>query len=144
MNKNSKQDRLSEVYDLLKRNGKIHSQVDLAKAIGASEATISKALKGDERSLTDKLLKRINKAFGNMFSLDWLLNGIGDMMCGCPPEDNSFYHPSPSASNDGVSTDLQRTHNGGTTEELRKENTMLKELLAEKERTIQILLKNKQ
>jgi hypothetical protein len=51
--------------------------------------------------------------------MEWLLRGIGNMLngCGCTsPDDPSLYGKTPSASVDGVSTDLQRTHNGGTTE----------------------------
>jgi transcriptional regulator with XRE-family HTH domain len=142
----SKKERINMVYSSLKENGEIHSQAELAKAIGASEATISKALKGEEKALTDNLFKRISKRFAR-YSLDWMINGIGNMLngCGCTsPDDPSLYGKTPSASGTIGSTDLQRTHNGGTTEELLKENTMLKELLAEKERTIQILLKDKQ
>ena len=57
--------------------------------------------------------------------------------CGKDP-----FSPNPE---NGLTTDLQRTHNGGTTEaDKDKEIAMLRQLLEEKERTIQILLNNKQ
>lgn len=94
------------------------------------------------KSISANIVSDILRVYSDL-SEKWVLFGEG-MMCGCSPDDPSLYGKTPSASVDGVSTEAQRTHNGGTTEELRKENTMLKELLAEKERTIQILLKNKQ
>ena len=76
-----KKERFAAIYSFLKNKGKIHNQTELAKAIGASEATISKALKGDEKSLTDSLLNRVNRAFGNIFSFDWMMNGVEPMLC---------------------------------------------------------------
>ena len=80
MDKLTKKDRINMVYDALKKSGNIHNQADLASAIGASEATISKALKGEERSLTDNLFKRISMRFKQL-SLRWLLTGEGAMCC---------------------------------------------------------------
>lgn len=120
MNNLSKKDRINMVFASLKENGEIHNQADLAKAIGASEATISKALKGEEKSLTDNLFKRISKRFVK-YSLDWMVNGIGSMLngCGCTsPDDPSLYADTPSASGTIESTEVQRTHNEGTTEEV--------------------------
>ena len=77
----NKKERFEAVFGYLKNKGQIHNQVDLAKKIGASEATISKALRGDEKSLTDSLLRRVNQAFGNIFSLDWMIDGFGTMLC---------------------------------------------------------------
>ena len=86
----NKKERFEAVFGYLKNKGQIHNQVDLAKKIGASEATISKALRGDEKSLTDSLLRRVNQAFGNIFSLDWMIDGFGTMLCcyknSAPPE----------------------------------------------------------
>ena len=105
------------VYSSLKENGEIHSQAELAKAIGASEATISKALKGEEKALTDNLFKRISKRFAR-YSLDWMINGIGNMMnnCGCSDPNAPFETPPSDGTYNGLTTDSQRTHNGGTTE----------------------------
>ena len=80
MNNLSKKERINMVYSSLRENGEIHNQAELAKAIGASEATISKALKGEERALTDNLFKRISKRFVR-YSLDWMVKGEGAMCC---------------------------------------------------------------
>lgn len=115
-----------------------------AKMIGISQPS-AKAIIDGQNEPSNKAIDGLAKGFP-MISMEWLLRGIGSMLCGCPPDNPSLYHPSPSASVDGVSTDLQRTHNGGTTEaDKDKEIAMLRQLLEEKERTIQILLgQNKQ
>lgn len=138
MNNLSKKDRINMVFSSLKESGEIANQADLAKAIGASEATISKALKGEEKSLTDNLFKRISQRFIK-YSLDWMVKGEG-MMCGCTsPDDPSLYSRSPSASGTIGSTEAQRTHNGGTTEAERDKDEYIKELeakVAERDRVI--------
>ena len=148
MNNLSKKDRINMVFSSLKENGDIHNQADLAKAIGASEATISKALKGEEKALTDNLFKRISKRFVK-YSLDWMVNGVGSMLngCGCPPStvtDQSFYHPSDDGTCNGLATEEEGRKSGMTKDErirfLEAQLASRDNLLAEKERTIQILL----
>lgn len=56
---------INEIYRYLVGVGKIQTQQDLADAIGANKSTISAALNGVERSLTNRLLDRINYAFGS-------------------------------------------------------------------------------
>lgn len=75
-----KEERLKKAIEFLKSQGKVHKQKDVASMMGASEATISNALKGDEAKLTDKFLKRFNAAYGNIFNIDWLLEGEGEML----------------------------------------------------------------
>ena len=114
MNNLSKKDRINMVFSSLKENGEISSQADLAKAIGASEATISKALKGEEKALTDNLLKRISRRF-IQYSLDWMANGIGTMLnnCGCSSaDDESIYHPS----SDGIRSEGEAEEEGRKSE----------------------------
>ncbi len=104
-------------------------------------STLSAQINGNSAVSYDTI-KLFLRKFADL-SAEWLLKGEG-MMC-CSSALDSDIHPSPSASVDGVSTDLQRTHNGGTTEaDKDKEIAMLRQLLEEKERTIQILLNNKQ
>ena len=75
-----KNERLRDAYEYLRRQGKVHTQVDAAKAMGADAATFSRAMKGDEKSLTDKFLKRFNAAFDGVFNIKWLLTGEGSML----------------------------------------------------------------
>lgn len=87
------------------------------------------------KSISANIVSDILRAYSDL-SEKWVLFGEGTM-CGCSLDDPSLYHRSPSAPVDGVSTDLQRTHSGGTTEaDKDKEIAMLRQLLDEKERTI--------
>lgn len=74
-----KVDRLRQVFNYIKSIGLVHTQKDLAERMQASEATVSKALRGDEQILTSSFLRRLNRAFDNVFNSKWLLNGEGDM-----------------------------------------------------------------
>lgn len=57
------------------------SQKDIAQKMGAKNSTNTNyALNGDKRYLTDSFLKRFNNAFGEIFSIDWLLSGDGEML----------------------------------------------------------------
>lgn len=71
--------RLNKGFEYLRSIGMIHTQADVAKAMGASRPNVSSALKGDEKVLTDKFLKRFANAFG-VLSQDWLLTGEGPML----------------------------------------------------------------
>ena len=51
-------ERLIAVYNALRDGGRIHSQRDLAKLLGASDTTVSKALKQDPSYLTPSFVKR--------------------------------------------------------------------------------------
>lgn len=77
-----RRDRLKAVYDYLRKNGYIHTQKAFAIALGKAEGTMSKAFKGDEKSLTDNLFVQITLAFPGMFNLDYLLTGEGELLMG--------------------------------------------------------------
>lgn len=64
----------------MKYKGIIRSQSDLAEKMNASQPNISAALSGVPRVLTSRFLRRFNEAAENIFSLDWLLNGEGEML----------------------------------------------------------------
>lgn len=71
--------RLHKGFEYLRNIGMVHTQADVAKAMGASRPNVSSALKGDEKVLTDKFLKRFANAF-DVLSQDWLLTGEGPML----------------------------------------------------------------
>lgn len=75
----SKQERIKAVFDYLHSHGCIHTQKDLAAAIGSTPPNISKMLKGDPKVLTDNICRRIHKEF-KMISADWLIDGTGEMV----------------------------------------------------------------
>lgn len=76
----TKQERLKAVFDYLKGQGIVHKQADLAEKLGVDKSNISHAMNGNERYLTNSFLIRLNKAFNNIFSDDWLVDGTGDML----------------------------------------------------------------
>ena len=93
------------------------SENKFASEIGVNTQTLNNYTTG-KRSVSYDVVDKILVHFPQV-SAEWLIRGIGNMLngCGCTsPDDPSLYGKTPSASVDGVSTDLQRTHNGGTTE----------------------------
>lgn len=77
-----RRDRLKAVYDYLRKKGYIHTQKAFAIALGKAEGTMSKAFKGDEKSLTDNLFVQITLTFPGLFNLDYLLTGEGELLMG--------------------------------------------------------------
>ena len=81
----TKQERLGEVYDHLRKHFGIHTQTDFAQEIGMTRPAISSAMNGNESYLTDNLFKRICAKYQGVFSLDYLLTGEGELLT--PEED---------------------------------------------------------
>lgn len=55
-------------------------QKDIAQKMGATNSTNTNyALNGNKRYLTDNFLRRFNTSFNNIFSIEWLLTGKGEM-----------------------------------------------------------------
>lgn len=59
MNSNEKLNILRDAYDHCVRNGIVKSKGDFAVLLGISRPSLSSALNGDERYLTDKLVARV-------------------------------------------------------------------------------------
>lgn len=78
-----KKERLNKAYSFLKYEGVVKTQTDAATQMGSTQSSLSLALKGREDALTDSFLVRFSKAF-KQISLDWLLNGEGDMLTVAP------------------------------------------------------------
>lgn len=75
-----RKDRLQTAFEFLRNQGKVHTQKDVARIMQTTEPNISAALKGSERVLTDKFLRRFNTAFNSIFSDNWLISGEGEML----------------------------------------------------------------
>lgn len=75
-----RKDRLQIAFEFLRNQGKVHTQKDVARIMQTTEPNISAALKGSERVLTDKFLRRFNTAFNSIFSDNWLIAGEGEML----------------------------------------------------------------
>lgn len=73
-----------EMYRYLVYSGKIKSVVDLATSIKANRVTVSNALNGNKKYLTDSLMSRVNTSFGNIFNEDWIRTGEGKMLANQP------------------------------------------------------------
>lgn len=76
----SKKDRFCAAYEYLRNRGIFHTQQELADRMRASNSNISSALKGSEKVLTDKFLRRFNHAVGDVFNIEWLIAGENDML----------------------------------------------------------------
>jgi hypothetical protein len=77
---NERQKRLKEVYEHLRKFYGIHTQSDFANALRKSRNSITLALNGDEKYLTDKLFKTICEAYKGVFNINYLLTGEGDLL----------------------------------------------------------------
>ena len=75
-----RKERFKEDFEYLKSRGTAHTQRDIALKMDSSEGNISKAMKGDERVLTNRFLRRFNEAYGNIFNIEWLIDGVGEML----------------------------------------------------------------
>ena len=73
-------DRLKEVYEYVRKRFPIHTQSDFAERLKYNRTYISSAMHGNEKNLTDKLFTNICEAFPNVFNLDYLLTGNGELL----------------------------------------------------------------
>ena len=74
-----RQRRINEVYEYLHNKRNIHTKKDFADIIEYAYPYVSSALNGNEKYLTDKLMKSICSHFSEI-SLDYLLNGEGELL----------------------------------------------------------------
>ena len=80
MKKFFRQQQLQSVFDHLRNIGRIHTRKELADKLGTRPESISQALNGSDRYLTDNLFKKIALEFGDVFSREWLESGEGEML----------------------------------------------------------------
>ena len=76
----SRKDRLLEVYEYVRTHYPVHTKNDFAEKIKYHRTYISSAMHGNERYLTDKLFTNICEAFPDVFNLDYLLTGNGQLL----------------------------------------------------------------
>ncbi len=72
------------------------TQKDVAEKVGTTTSNISAALKGSSRFLTEGFMQRFCSSFEEIFNIQWLLNGNGDMLL----KENDAITESPSSPND--------------------------------------------
>ena len=75
-----KQKRLKEVYDYLRQHNGIHTKTGFAESVNYGRTSMSAALNGNEKYLTDSLFKNICEAYPGVFNLDYLLTGKGSLL----------------------------------------------------------------
>ncbi len=71
--------KLQQMFEYAKQKGICKTKQEFAKHIGIANSNLSSAFNGDTRYLNDNLLKRINESLENVFSLEWLMYGTGEM-----------------------------------------------------------------
>jgi chaperonin cofactor prefoldin len=77
---NERQKRLIEVYEHLRKYFGIHTKTGFAEALHYGRTSMSAAMNGDEKYLTDSLFKNICEAYRGVFNLDYLLTGEGQLL----------------------------------------------------------------
>ena len=77
---NERQKRLIEVYEHLRRYFGIHTKTGFAEAIEYGRTSMSAAMNGDEKYLTDSLFKNICDTYKGVFDLNYLLTGEGQLL----------------------------------------------------------------
>ena len=75
----NRQERVQEVYNYLVFTHAVENQRGFANALERNEKNISRAIHGDPKFLTDRLLKAIAARYP-FISLGWLLTGEGNML----------------------------------------------------------------
>lgn len=76
----NKKERLNEVYNYLHAHSGVHTKSEFASALNLKRPGIYSAFSGNEGYLTNNLFVRICKAYPNIFNLDYLLTGEGDLL----------------------------------------------------------------
>lgn len=72
-------ERLNEAFNYLRFKGVVSTQRDVAVAMNSTPSNVSRALKGDDRVITDNFLVRFSETFSDI-SATWLLTGEGEML----------------------------------------------------------------
>lgn len=71
--------RLHKAIEFLRDSGKLHTQQDIADALGMGKGNLSRALNGNPRYFTDGFIKRFAAAYSDYINDEWLLTGEGEM-----------------------------------------------------------------
>lgn len=76
----TRENRLEIMYKYALTNELCKNKGKFAELVGVNGSTLSKAFSGEEKYLSDIFMIRVNTALGNVFSLEWVLNGTLPMM----------------------------------------------------------------
>ena len=70
---------MNAAFNYLRDHGYLHTQKDMADAIGSTAPNVSRMLKGDPKVLTDNICVRVQRSYG-CISANWLMHGEGEML----------------------------------------------------------------
>ena len=140
-----KKDRLKEVYDYLRSNYPVHTQIDLAKELKITRQALSSAMNGNVSYLTTNLFQKICGAYPGVFNLDYLLTGEGNLLANKnePTQVNSHQSESTNINQQQYTPiDADFYHktldlNAQIISDLRKDLEYFKSLVLDKDGTIQ-------
>lgn len=90
-----KASRLQSAYGELVKRKLASTKKDIAEKMGSTPPNVSSAFNGDPRVLTDRFISRFNSAYDNLFSLEWLLTGKGEMLNESVVQQTSYGNNSP-------------------------------------------------
>ena len=76
----SRSERFRASFDYLKSKGIVQKKKELGDIIGYSRSVVSNAYNGREDFVSDEFIVAFYKSFEDIFNLDWLLNGDGEML----------------------------------------------------------------
>ena len=91
-----KKERVNAAFNFLREHGYLHTQKDMAEAIGSTPPNISRMLAGDAKVLTDNICVRIQRAYP-IISANWLIHGDGDMLIMNNNTERQMMMPDPSS-----------------------------------------------
>ena len=91
-----KKERVNAAFNFLREHGYLHTQKDMAEAIGSTPPNISRMLAGDAKVLTDNICVRIQRAYP-VISANWLIHGDGDMLIMDNNTERQMMMPDPSS-----------------------------------------------
>lgn len=79
MDKTLANERLNQAIEYLKNKGQARTHLDMATLMGIRQPHLTSAIKGDERRLTEGLLRKFAAAYSDYIDETWLLTGEGKM-----------------------------------------------------------------
>lgn len=82
----NKEERLNAALAYLLAHRVVKTKKEFAARLGMAVPTVSRALHGNEASLTDNLMLNVYRVFRPVFNYDWIMSGDGTMLDHTLPE----------------------------------------------------------
>ena len=98
-----KKERMNAAFNYLRDHGYLHTQKDMADAIGSTAPNVSRMLKGDPKVLTDNICVRVQRSYG-CISANWLMHGEGEMLVVDEPTEQGDAKGTLAAKNETIAT----------------------------------------